>query len=442
LLDALLADPQGELTRILLYHVAGGKVFSTDLEDGMTITTAQGQRAKITINEDGVFINDAQVIVADLEADNGVVHVIDAVIVPGPATVVDIIAGSEVHTTLAAVVSAVGLVETLQGEGPFTVFAPTNAAFEALPPGLVDELTEEQVIQILFYHVVAAKAFSTDLSDGQTITTVLGQDITVSIVNGDVFINDAQVIVVDLEADNGVVHVIDAILLPEFPKPSVVEIIAASDIHTTLAGAVVSAGLVDALSGEGPFTVFAPTDAAFAALPAGLLEGLSVAELTDILLYHVVADMALSTDLSDGQTITTMLGEDVTVTIVGGDVFINNAKVIVADLEASNGVVHVIDAVLLVPTNVSDLVSGNVNLNLYPNPARDFITIEATFNGNSDVVVELFNIVGKRVMSLDLGSRNEMFNERIDVSNLPQGTYILSIRSNGSVQTQKVNLMR
>jgi uncharacterized surface protein with fasciclin (FAS1) repeats len=153
------------------------------------------------------------------------------------------------------------------------------------------------------------------------------QDITVSIVNGDVFINDAQVIVVDLEADNGVVHVIDAILLPEFPKPSVVEIIAASDIHTTLAGAVVSAGLVEALSGEGPFTVFAPTNAAFEALPAGLLESLSVAELTDILLYHVVAVNALSTDLNNGQSLTTLLGEDVTVTITNGDVFINNAQV-------------------------------------------------------------------------------------------------------------------
>jgi uncharacterized surface protein with fasciclin (FAS1) repeats/predicted lipoprotein with Yx(FWY)xxD motif len=442
LLDDLLADPQGELTRILLYHVAAGKVFSDDLADEMEITTVLGQNVKVTINEDGVFINDAEVIIVDLEADNGVVHVIDAVLVPKPATVVDIINASEAHTNLALVLAITELDEVLKGEGPFTVFAPTDAAFEALPAGLIEGLTEEQVVQILLYHVVAAKALSTDLSDGQEITTVLGQDVTVSIVNGDVFINNAQVIVADLEAENGVVHVIDAILLPEFPEPTVVEIIAASDIHTTLAGAVVSAGLVDALSGEGPFTVFAPTDAAFEALPAGLLEGLSVAELTNVLLYHVVADKALSTDLSNEQTLTTMLGEDVTVTIVGEDVFINNAKVIVADLEASNGVVHVIDAVLLVSTNVSDLTSGDVSLNLYPNPARDFITIETTFNGNSDVVVELFNIVGKRVMSLDLGSHSEMFNERIDVSNLPQGTYILNIRTNGSVQTRKVNLMR
>ncbi|SKC24150.1 fasciclin domain-containing protein, partial [Alkalitalea saponilacus] len=172
LLADLLADPTGALTNILLYHVAGGKVFSDDLSDGMTITTVQGQRAKISITDDGVFINDAHVVLANLEADNGVVHVIDAVITPGPATVVDIVVGSDVHTTLATAVTAAGLVETLQGEGPFTVFAPTDAAFDALEEGLLADLLADPtgaLTDILLYHVVGAKAFSTDLSDGQEI---------------------------------------------------------------------------------------------------------------------------------------------------------------------------------------------------------------------------------------------------------------------------------
>jgi uncharacterized surface protein with fasciclin (FAS1) repeats/predicted lipoprotein with Yx(FWY)xxD motif len=364
LLDALLADPQGELTRILLYHVAGGKVFSTDLEDGMTITTAQGQRAKITINEDGVFINDAQVIVADLEADNGVVHVIDAVIVPGPATVVDIIVGSEVHETLAAAVTAAGLVETLQGEGPFTVFAPTDDAFDALPDGLLDALLADpqgELTRILLYHVAGGKVFSTDLEDGMTITTAQGQRAKITINEDGVFINDAQVIVADLEADNGVVHVIDAVITPG--PATVVDIIVGSEIHETLAAAVSAAGLVETLQGEGPFTVFAPTDDAFDALPDGLLDALLAdpqGELTRILLYHVAGGKVFSTDLEDGMTITTAQGQRAKITINEDGVFINDAQVIVADLEADNGVVHVIDAVIVPgPATVVDIIAGS-----------------------------------------------------------------------------------
>jgi uncharacterized surface protein with fasciclin (FAS1) repeats len=377
--EALLDDIPA-LTNILLYHVAAGKAFSTDLSDGQKIVTLQGQNVTVTINEDGVFINDAKVTVVDLEADNGVVHVIDAVLGPGPATVVDIIVGSEDHTTLAAAVTAADLVDALSGEGPFTVFAPTDAAFDALPEGLLDDLladafdalpegTVEALLddipaltEILLYHVAAGKAFSTDLSDGQKIVTLQGQNVTVTINEDGVFINDAKVTVVDLEADNGVVHVIDAVLGPG--PATVVDIIVGSEDHTTLAAVVTAAELVDALSGEGPFTVFAPTDAAFDALPEGTLEALldDIPALTDILLYHVAAGKAFSTDLSDGQKIVTLQGQRLTVTINEDGVFINDAKVTVVDLEADNGVVHVIDAVLLpadLPATVVDIIVGS-----------------------------------------------------------------------------------
>ena len=137
LLDDLLAEPEGLLTDILLYHVVGAYALSEDLSDGQQITTVFGEDVVVTISADGVFINDAQVILADLKADNGVVHVIDAVLLPPadelPATVVDIIVGSDVHTTLAAAVVAADLVDALIGEGPFTVFAPTDDAFDMLP---------------------------------------------------------------------------------------------------------------------------------------------------------------------------------------------------------------------------------------------------------------------------------------------------------------------
>lgn len=353
-IEALLGDPQGALTDILLYHVLGAQVLSTDLVDGQTAMTLNGDELTVSITNDGVFINNAQVTVADITTDNGVVHVIDAVLIPPTTTVVDVIVNSPDHNTLETAVLAAGLETALSGDGPFTVFAPTDDAFAALPAELLNALLNDPqglLTNVLLYHVLAAEVLSTDLMDGMTATTLLGADITVSINNDGVFINDAQVTVADIQTDNGVVHVIDAVLIP--PPPSVVEIIASSPVHNILETAVLAAGLETALSGEGPFTVFAPTDFAFAALPDGTIDALLADPqgiLTDILLYHVAGANALSTDLSDGQTITTLNGKDVTVTINSNGVFINDAQVVFADIVASNGVVHVIDAVLTPPT--------------------------------------------------------------------------------------------
>jgi len=211
------------LTDVLLYHVVAGQAMAADLSDGQEITTLLGDDVMVSITGDGVFINQAMVTVADLTADNGVVHVIDAVLIPEddeelPETVVDIIVESEVHTLLELAVGAAGLVDALSGEGPFTVFAPTDDAVVALTAAL--GITAEELLalpnlgEILQYHVVAAEAYSDDLSDGQTLTTLEGSDVTVSISDAGVMINEAMVIIADLEADNGVVHVIDAVLIP------------------------------------------------------------------------------------------------------------------------------------------------------------------------------------------------------------------------------------
>lgn len=349
-----------DLSDILLYHVVNATALSTDLADGQMVTTMLGADVTITIMDGSVMVNGATVTSADITADNGVVHVIDAVLLP-PApettTVVDIIVDSEDHTLLEAAVGAANLVEALSGEGPFTVFAPTDAAITALVEAL--EITAEDLLaleglgDILLYHVVNATALSTDLSDGQMVTTMLGEDVTITIMDGTVMVNDATVTVADITADNGVVHVIDAVLLPPTPEvtPTVAEIIANSPDHTVLAAVLDSTDLDVALSGTGPFTVFAPTDAAFDAVdPMTLLSLLLDNDaLAAVLTYHVAGDSVMSTDLSDGQVITTLNGGDVTVTIDGGSVMINNAMVIVADLVGSNGVVHVIDAVLLPP---------------------------------------------------------------------------------------------
>jgi uncharacterized surface protein with fasciclin (FAS1) repeats len=148
------------------------------------------------------------------------VEIIEAEVVEeAPNTVVDIAVGSPDHTTLVAAVAAAGLVEVLSGDGPFTVFAPTNAAFGALPDGTVESLLLEenkgQLTTVLTYHVVAGNVLSGDLSDGQKVTTLQGQELTVSIKEGKVMINNATVVAADLSGSNGVVHVIDAVLLPK-----------------------------------------------------------------------------------------------------------------------------------------------------------------------------------------------------------------------------------
>ncbi|MGC9341449.1 MAG: fasciclin domain-containing protein, partial [Bacteroidales bacterium] len=365
-LKALLEDPSGDLTNILFYHVLSDKIYSNDLYDGQEVETVLGKNVKVTINEKGVFINDAKVVVKDIKADNGVVHIIDAVLIPEERkTVADIVIESEVHNTLEAALNAAKLVETLKGEGNYTVFAPTDDAFHALPEGLLETLLEDpsgQLKDILLYHVVSGKALSTDLVNGQKIKTLLGEDITVTINEKGVFINDAKVTIADIEAENGVVHVIDAVLIPETMPATVVDIIVNSEVHETLEAAVIAANLVETLQGEGPFTVFAPTDEAFHALPEGTLDALLAdpsGDLTDILLYHVVAGKAMSSDLSDGQEIETVLGKNIKVTISKDGVFINNAKVTIADIKAGNGVVHVIDAVLIPemkPATVVDII--------------------------------------------------------------------------------------
>ena len=431
-IDALLADPTGALAQVLLYHVASGSVLSTDLTDGQMITTLLGEDVTVTIDMNGVMINDAMVIIADILADNGVVHVIDAVLLP-PApqptnTILDIVVNSADHTTLEAAVVAAGLQTALSGAGPLTVFAPTDAAFAALPAGVLDALLADPtgaLTQVLLYHAVGGVALSIDLADGMMITTIQGQDITVTI-NGDgVFINDAQVVVADILADNGVVHVIDAVLVPQLnPEPTtVVDIIVNSPNHNTLETAVIAAGLADDLSGVGPFTVFAPTDAAFAALPAGVLDALladPTGALAQVLLYHVVSGEALSSSLTNGQTITTLQGQDVTVSITGGNVFINNAQVIMADITADNGVVHVIDAVLTPSTSVSEVaLSESV---VYPNPASDQITISMPVVSSSSTYM-IYSATGTLVSTGSLYN----VNTTLQVDALAQGVYQLKL---------------
>lgn len=278
--------------------------------------------------------------------------------------IVGIAAGSEDFSILVAALEKAELVEALQGEGPFTVFAPTNAAFEKLLAELSitaeDLLGHPQLADVLLYHVVAGQVMSTDLQNGMTAETLGGQTITVDLTNG-VKINASSVVTADIKASNGVIHVIDTVLIPETfqlapvaaPLPSIVDIAVSSPDFSILVAALAKAELVEALQGEGPFTVFAPTNAAFEALLGALgitaEELLGQPQLADVLLYHVVSGKVLSTDLQNGMTAETLGGQSITVDLTDS-VKINTSSVVTADIEASNGVIHVIDSVLVPET--------------------------------------------------------------------------------------------
>ncbi len=246
----------------------------------------------------------------------------------------------EFNTLVQAVVAA-DLVSTLKGDGPFTVFAPTDEAFAKL--GIdIGMLSNEELTGILLYHVVAANVMSTDLANG-FVQTAGGYSIEVNLDAG-VKINTASVIQADVVATNGVIHVIDEVLMP--PSEDIVDkaISFNPGEFNTLVNAVVQADLVSTLKSDGPFTVFAPTDAAFEALGVDLAS-LSNEDLTNILLYHVVPASVFSSDLTEG-SVQTANGSTVNVSLDGG-VKINDSNVVIANVQTTNGVIHVIDQVLI-----------------------------------------------------------------------------------------------
>ncbi len=320
----------------------------------LPVQSGAGDMGSITFNDSGTYNYDCSV------GQHAAMGMIGTIVVNSESnTVVDVVVNSENHTTLEAAVVAAGLVETLSGDGPFTVFAPTDAAFALLPDGLIAQLLEDpsgDLTTILTHHVHSGNVLSSTLIDGMMVPTLAGTELTVSIMDGMVQIDNANVTTANIETDNGVVHVIDAVLVPEDDESyTVVDVVVNSENHTTLEAAVVAAGLVETLSGDGPFTVFAPTDAAFALLPDGLIAQLledPSGDLTTILTHHVHSGNVLSSTLIDGMTVPTLAGTELTVSIMDGMVEIDNANVTTANIETDNGVVHVIDAVL-VPNNLN-----------------------------------------------------------------------------------------
>merc|ERR1712064_184136 len=224
------------------------------------------------------------VVGADNLASNGVAHIIDGVLLPPSSlgdskpNIVELAQSVDDLSTLVAAVVAGDLVETLSSPGPFTVFAPTNEAFGALPAGTLDSLlkpeNKDQLVDILTYHELPAQVLSTDLKFFQRVATVEGKNVHVIKSKSGVYVGPSikelnKVVGADNLASNGVAHIIDGVLLPPAglsdAKPNIVELAQSVDDLSTLVAAVVAGDLVETLSSPGPFTVFAPTNEAFGA---------------------------------------------------------------------------------------------------------------------------------------------------------------------------------
>jgi len=263
---------------------------------------------------------------------------------------------------------AAGLDDDLAGTGPFTVFAPTDDAFDALEaasPGilntLLDPANQAVLIDILQFHVIQGKVMAADAIalDGTSAEMLNGSYLRIDVVNGKVVLSlngnrEATVTVTDIEASNGVIHVIDAVLDPNDAVETIVQTALDNGNFTLLAAALQKAELVDTLEGAGPFTVFAPTDDAFNAIGINTADDLpDKAALTPLLTYHVYDGSVLAAaaiDL-DGQNVTMLSGDSMSIDVVGGNVILNQgggreATVTSTDVLCSNGVIHVIDTVL------------------------------------------------------------------------------------------------
>ena len=260
--------------------------------------------------------------------------------------IVDTAVSAGSFKTLVAAVKAAGLVQTLKGKGPFTVFAPTDDAFKKIPQDMINALlkpeNKDKLTAILTYHVVAGKVMAADVVKMKAAETVNGQMVSINVKGKTVMIDNAKVIKTDIKCSNGVIHVIDTVILPK----DIVDTAVAAGAFKTLVAAVKAAGLVDTLKGKGPFTVFAPTDAAFKKLPAGTVETLlkpeNKAKLTAILTYHVVSGKVMSSDLLKMTSAKTVNGQKIAIGLA-----IDNAMVVQPDIKCSNGVIHVIDSVIL-----------------------------------------------------------------------------------------------
>ncbi len=368
-----LLDDTAPLTDTLLYHVLAGRNDASALtaQAGTPITMLNDKQAAITFESDQLKINTANVINSDIVASNGIIHVIDSILTP-PAETVDptnaenaptesvagLIANDPQFSTLLDLITATGLDSTLSEDGSFTVFAPTNEAFSAIDDDLLNAIRvdSDQLRDVLLNHVVEGNAIDSvaaTAAAGTSLTSATGGSLAVTLDGDSLKINNATVTAADLAATNGVVHAIDAVLLPQAaPKPdSIVGVLAANPDYSSLVALVTQAGLVDTLNSvDGNFTLFAPNNAAIAVAQTQLAAGFTsdTAALGNLLLGHVTGVQLTSAEVIalDGSSIDMVFGSQ-PIVLTRDVLSIGGAIIVDPDIQADNGIIHGISSVLL-----------------------------------------------------------------------------------------------
>ena len=374
---AALLDDTDTLTDILTYHVIGSEIDSSAAisSAGSTVEMVNGDSTGLSLDGDNLLVNTVTVTTVDVEADNGVIHVIDAVLTPpvdkGTPTmnIVDTAVSAGDFGTLVTALQAAGLDATLADETQsFTVFAPTDAAFAMIDPDTLDLLLADTdaLSDVLLQHVVSGEVSSVTAYtlNGLSATTASGAEIPVAI-NSELdtlTFGGATVTTTDIYTTNGVIHVIDMVVVAdvELPSPpsSIVDVATANGSFTTLVAALQATGLDTVLDDpEATFTVFAPTDAAFGLLGQGAVSALldDPDTLKNILLYHVIQgsevlqDGALTVAQSEANKVEMANGAETALSLANNTLFVNKSAVALADVMADNGVIHVVDQVITVP---------------------------------------------------------------------------------------------
>ncbi|TRX65701.1 fasciclin domain-containing protein [Carboxylicivirga sp. M1479] len=346
------------LTSVLLYHVVSGSKKASMIETGYYSSLSAGPKdgygLSLYIDMEMAKINNrAKITATDIETDNGIIHVIDKVILP--MSITDHAIANPAFSSLVAGVSKADLAGALDDDmSMFTVFAPTNDAFDMFFSELgvsLDDLSKETLSSVILYHALGDVVPAAMVESGYfpTLSTAYDRAISVKVdTDGGVMLNsDSEVIATDVVATNGIIHAINKVIMP----PTVVDIAIDNSSFSILVEAVVKADLAGVLSGEGAFTVFAPTNDAFEALFEALnisgIDALTKEDLIPILLAHVVDGNVASTSLSNGDVPTLNTDKKLMVNIDNGVTIDGSINVVLADIQGKNGIVHVIDKVIV-----------------------------------------------------------------------------------------------
>jgi len=339
------------LSEVLTYHVVPGQaIASGDIQDGQTVETLEGDTLRFSKDGNSVQVNGTSVTTADLQASNGVVHLVDGVLLE-TVDAVDRATLTPQLSTLADAIAGAGLAGSnspLRNE-TLTLFAPADGSFDGLDLGALTSNTE-LLGRILQYHAVPGSRITSDqIAGGETPITLEGGTLDIAVNNDTVTVNGIPVTTTDIETENATIHLIDGVLLQRI---DIVDRASITEGLGTLASAVQAAGL-DAsdspLRNDDPVTVFAPVDGAFESLDVGELTGNSEI-LNRVLPYHVVSGAVTSDQLSSGD-VQTLEGGSITVQVGDDGVTVNGIPVTTPNIQTRNGVVHLIDGVLLRRTN-------------------------------------------------------------------------------------------